>query len=469
MEEYAQFVDVELVTAWERMEYLLARLWQNRLMILAFLVFFVLWGLQYSETSAVVMFLVGSAALLFGVFPRARDVYAYRAWKHHLAGDPTSAVANYRQALAVALTRYPRITTDTGQATRRVDRFCTNILYSLGMQYVFLNRAAEARTAFENALVVRPNEPLLLTGLGSALLRQGQDQEAQETFDRVLKLVQEAPQNQNLLQRALSLSKVAFQRLFSIMFQRPVIDTSTIYTFIGDAYAGAGRYQQAFAAYERATALNPQSPNARHGLGRLHYELGHYDEATAAYRQVLANRRLPAENRAITSSNLGIALLFQGHLPEAQAAFEQAIALNRRSPFGYLGLARVYSEQGQYERALEYSQHALALAPSSVHPHIGLGGLYADQGRYEEAITQYEQAMSLEPSLGWAWLERARMETLRGDQEAALEYLAQALEHGPRHAIRRRALEEKKLRPLHDLPRFRELVGESEEEKPTTP
>jgi tetratricopeptide (TPR) repeat protein len=160
-------------------------------------------------------------------------------------------------------------------------------------------------------------------------------------------------------------------------------------------------------------------------------------------------------------------LLHQERFLEAEAALEQAVALNRRMGRGYVGLAYVYAERGQYERALEQCQRASSLIPSSPATYRCLGRIYADQGRYEEAISELERAMDLERHTGWAWLERARLERLRGDTEAALEYLAQALERGPRHAIRRRALEVKKLRSLHDHPRFRELVGESEEERPT--
>ena len=56
----------------------------------------------------------------------------------------------------------------------------------------------------------------------------------------------------------------------------------------GNVYTELRRYNEAFAAYDKALALQPDLASAWLGRGNVYTELRRYDEAFAAYDQALA-------------------------------------------------------------------------------------------------------------------------------------------------------------------------------------
>src|SRR5262249_10067254 len=83
------------------------------------------------------------------------------------------------------------------------------------------------------------------------------------------------------------------------------------------------KLDEAFAAYHRAIALQPDFAKAHYNLGVALSEQTKLEEALAAYRRAInIQPRYPEAHY-----NLGIALHEQGRLDEALAAFRQAISI----------------------------------------------------------------------------------------------------------------------------------------------
>jgi tetratricopeptide (TPR) repeat protein len=61
-------------------------------------------------------------------------------------------------------------------------------------------------------------------------------------------------------------------------------------------------------------------------------------------------------------------------------------------------LARVYTSQGQLDKAIAEVQAALRLKPDSANAHISLGNLYAAQGQWDRAKAEFEAALRLKPN-----------------------------------------------------------------------
>jgi protein O-GlcNAc transferase len=92
----------------------------------------------------------------------------------------------------------------------------------------------------------------------------------------------------------------------------------------GNVFGQLKRYDDAFAAYDKALALRPDLENAWLGRGNSFLELGRYDDALAAYDKALALRP-DLENAWLGRGNAFLELERYG---DALAALDKAMALN---------------------------------------------------------------------------------------------------------------------------------------------
>lgn len=124
----------------------------------------------------------------------------------------------------------------------------------------------------------------------------------------------------------------------------------------------------------------------------LHEKLGRYEEAEAAYRQVIALD----EKLAYPWNNLGQLLHEKlGRYEEAEAAYRQAIALDEKyaSPWNCLG--NLLADQlGRYEEAEAAYRRAIALDDKDVYPLANLARLLAQLGRKADADSFYRDVVA---------------------------------------------------------------------------
>lgn len=96
----------------------------------------------------------------------------------------------------------------------------------------------------------------------------------------------------------------------------------------------------------------------------------------------------------------------QGQLPEAIAAYQQAIELTPNDPEIYNALGNALQEQGQLLEANRAFQQAVNLQPNSAELFFNLGNSWLLQGENEQAIAAYDQALQLDPHNRGSWNNR---------------------------------------------------------------
>lgn len=113
-------------------------------------------------------------------------------------------------------------------------------------------------------------------------------------------------------------------------------------------------------------------------------------------RQGVAKATLGADARdpehAQALANEGSTALLAGRRREAASLFHQAIASDRRNTTALMGLADVYFDTGETQKAVDYAEKAVEAAPGNSGFRLKLGDAYFKALRYNDALRQYEEA-----------------------------------------------------------------------------
>ncbi len=228
----------------------------------------------------------------------------------------------------------------------------------------------------------------------TALIRSGELDAAEQVCAR---LEQAAPADPRVLHR---LGEIAYRRrdyagAVAVLIRVIALDPSkaTYHAQLATALAGAGRPEDAAAAFRRAVVLKPDFFAAQTGLAAALKDSGRLDEAAAALRQALAIRPGAVE----VWVRLGDILKRAGHLEEAVAAHERAIEIAPRFAGAHRNLGLALMRQRRYGRAIHALRRAVALDPGHVPARCYLANACVGQSRTAEAIEEYSKALDMDP------------------------------------------------------------------------
>lgn len=174
-----------------------------------------------------------------------------------------------------------------------------------------------------------------------------------------------------------------------------------------------------FRLLPKAPKMTLADAEALHRQGLAHQEAGRFEEARAAYEEVLAT--IP--EAAVTRSNLGNVLRAQGKLAEAVATHRAALNYDSSYAQGWLNLALALEDAGEIEAALNTVRRASVLAPNDANIRHALGNMELATGHPEVAIENFLMALQVNPHHGRALLNLAVALKEAGASEAGTQAL----------------------------------------------
>jgi tetratricopeptide (TPR) repeat protein len=163
----------------------------------------------------------------------------------------------------------------------------------------------------------------------------------------------------------------------------------------GVALAGAGRFDEAVARYQKALEINPNYPEAHNNLGLALARDGRIDEAIAHYRKAL---EVDPQYAAI-HNNLGAALARSGNLNEAIDHFQKFLEVTPDNVEVHGNLIRALTQAGRSSEAVSRLESILRLHPNSAAVHNTLGVALIWQRKTDEAIAHFNRALEINPGL----------------------------------------------------------------------
>ena len=155
------------------------------------------------------------------------------------------------------------------------------------------------------------------------------------------------------------------------------------------------RFQDAVDCFQKALALDPRSVKAENNLGLAYEGLNRTEDAIAAYRLAIAWQQQETHPSEQPLLNLGIVLLHQGKLPEAERLLTQAAAIAPRDPHIREQLGHVYLQGKQMEQSQQQFEAAVALEPQNPALHYMLGRVYHAEGQEAKAKAEFARSAAL--------------------------------------------------------------------------
>jgi len=226
---------------------------------------------------------------------------------------------------------------------------------------------------------------------------------------------------------------------------------------LGDAYSQIGDYDKALEAFKQVTTLEPDVNAGYENSGNVLVQQGKYAEAVP-----LLQRALQIEPDAAAYTNIGTAYFFLKRFAEAAQAFEKAVAINSNDTQLIVNLGDAYRALGQKDKAQATYQQAISVGykqlqtnPQDAEVMAEIALAYAKAGNVQESQTLIGRARALDKKdVNLAYVEVV-ISAQNGKQSEALALLGQTLEN---HFPADFAANDPDLDSLHESPEFIKLI-----------
>ncbi|RZJ12828.1 MAG: PEP-CTERM system TPR-repeat protein PrsT [Rubrivivax sp.] len=250
---------------------------------------------------------------------------------------------------------------------------------------------AQARSAFEMALQRRPTHFPAAQALAELDLKDGQPAKGVARLEALLK------QDPSNVQAHLSLIGIRRQM-------------------------GLSRDQER-QAVEAVLKQFPNDPLPR--LALADFYLGSRNYKTALGVATDGAAQFPEDSRFLDL--LGQAQQATTDLNQAKQSFQNAAALQPRSPLPHMRLAHLYTAQLDAPNAIASLRRAIAAQPSHVPAHAMLAGMLAGAGRLKDAQDEVRIVQQLSPKAPLGWVLEGNLMAQQKNWNGAATAYAKAL------------------------------------------
>lgn len=299
-----------------------------------------------------------------------------------------------------------------------------DVLYQQGNALAQAGRYAEALTAYDRALALRPKSPAILLNRGNVLFELHCYPEALANYDAAL---EREPDNALLWNnRANTLAELGRNADALVSFNRAVESQQSYFpALIGraDLLGRMSRDAEASRDLEKALMLAPDNPDIAYGFGVLHLRRQRPADALSWFDRALRLDPGFAECHVARSTAL---IALERHA-EAFHALDAAMRIAPENVEGLINRASLLSRLKRFEEALVYADRVLKLETKSTAAWHNRGAALAGLNRPEAALDAYQRGLSLDPNHVPSLTNCAIVLMSLGNNQAALTHLDRAL------------------------------------------
>lgn len=308
--------------------------------------------------------------------------------------DPRLNYAGYY--LAVSRSRGSRKSEAVSILKELVRSYPDNLDFQkqLAMDLSSLHRYDEAEIVYTRVNELKPNTPELLSGLGMSYMMRGRFDQAIQYFDESLKL---SPGNE-------------------------------FYKMFGEVSRGRRNLIPQIPSMIEAVQDEPKNLKKRFDLARVLIFANRVAEAEQQIQEIYS---LDPEDPRVYQS-LGVGLSEAGLTEKAADAYRRSLS-KRETPDAYLGLAGIYVERGEFEKASAAYSKVIELKTDTPNIMKAYGDLLRENGKRREALDMYKRSLAILPN-GPALFQAGLLSLKLGERDAALVYLERLKSVDPQSA-----------------------------------
>ncbi len=187
-------------------------------------------------------------------------------------------------------------------------------------------------------------------------------------------------------------------------------------------YIGKGQLKAASIELKNTLQKNPNSPQVRMELGKVHLKTGHM---AAAEKELTKARSLGVEDEQVLPF-LGRSLLYQGKYAEVMdIPLENLEGEPKSEVLALKGLALV--ALGDMTKAKFIIEESMETGKESIHAMVANAGLLAYTNELNKSRKQLEKAFKIDPEFAPAWSMLGDIELKQHQFEKALEAYTKAI------------------------------------------
>lgn len=267
-------------------------------------------------------------------------------------------------------------------------------LHMLGVLYAEKGDLALAQNYLEKALVVLPNDSILLLHLANILKAKGEYEKAQQvlvsitkshpTFAAAFNNLGTVYFAQEKWQEAINAYQAA------IKIQANYVDA---YYNLGLALNKSNRKKEAFTVFSALMEIAPEHVAGHFQLGLFFMQQNKHEKAIEHFAAIEKKHPFHVE----TQINLATSYLKLGMLNEAKMHYVKALEITSDDTQLLFNLGVIDMQQGRISEALEYYLRAVKIDPDFYDAHNNLAFLYLTMRRMDEALLHFREALRLQP------------------------------------------------------------------------
>ena len=235
----------------------------------------------------------------------------------------------------------------------------------------------------------------------------------------------------------------------------------SVYKSLGNFLFRTGRYDEALPLYRHVIELAPDNPPGYNNLGVTYYMLGRFDEAIDTWNHIIDDS--PSRS---TITNYANSLYYKSEFEQSALMYERAAQMAEGDYRVWENMAASLRHvDGARQREIEASERAIKLAEETlqINPldsvalsRIALLYTRSNQpGKAREVVRRLREQGWDDPGVSFI-LALVLLES--GDKKNALEELQKAVDMGFPPVL---IASDPDFEPLHELPEFVALAGES--------
>ena len=314
--------------------------------------------------------------------------------------------------------------------------------YFMAVHQTFEGDLDGAERSLRRVLELKPNDPPTVVRLANVTLDLGRAAEAEPLYRQVAPL---EPQRAAALAGLARIASERGEHAEAIELAEQALalqpEADSLYHVIGMALRALGDRDAARAALAKnkhgrvrfedplVDALSTENASAEAHFQAASEAMRRNDleEAVGFYRSYLA---LTGDDDSLTYHNMGVALLALDRWDEGLDALRRAVALDDNSRGAHYSLGSALAELGQYDEALPHYRRAHELDPVEKGIHADWATLLAKVGRTEEAIAELETILREDPLQYYARLKYGTVLAQAGRDSEARAQLQQIADSG---------------------------------------